>query len=1126
MIRPTTVLCWGLFLCGAVRAQAPLPWHTSAGGLAHPWTYTSFTEPAGLAGQFVFDLTFDFEGRLWVASASGLLSFDGLTWQRFTQNEGLPSNFVRSVLADDSGQIWVGTDQGLAVGDSRGFSLSSLQPAAENIRRLRRGPDGSIWICSDSWLHPDAPGGLAILGSGSIRSVRVPDDYVSDVRFLGEGIFLLAASGVYRRTPDGWTPMGNSIELGYPRDLALDEIGSPILSTDLGIYLFGGGIWHDASQGLPDASFHQFVRDNGGLVVVDRQSLELKRWDGRTWVPTASLGGHMRIPEAIAQAPDGARWFAASGLLARFGPSRSWVRHPGLSGRPVEDTAERLWFEASDAVFRLERGTWRRFLPGFRKVVSREQDVTWIWNDRELARVAASGEMERFSAASLGLPRGIRRFDTNSSGVVVAFGPDGLIVQAGSQWSQPESLALLGGIADLTLDEAGVIWIAEQADPTRSVRVLRIEGNQRAISRTPPVTSLTQSRFLVRSDPMLLAGDFGTVQYGDGLWSRVTDLPSRSIVGWYRLGSRQWVAHAADYGGSSGVSLYSDGPTVTHPLIPLRQTGHATTYGNTNELVALDVTGEGVVHRVRSPSPDVVWFLRRKNGDFWAGSESSAYHLAYSSERPETTISLQTRSLLEGDPLNLTVDSKIPWGAGRGKPHQFSWRLDDGPWSPFETTEALSLDARGLSQGQHLLEVRSRSVFGVEDSTPARASFRVVPTPWQERPWFWPLVLLVLGVTTVSSLVALASKREITKLNSALEDRVQRRTEALEETRTRLSAIVLASPAPILVVSGDAVVDVCNPAGGELLGRVTGDIVGRPLTSFVDPASASEILRIIGEVRAGTSVNDRLVSPRLKNGEQVHIALSAVSLSPDPSSDRVLLLGVEITARVNAQSELKKLSLELQRVQELERRRLAQDLHDDVGGSLTTLKMALLMDLHQDAPIEKPAIQERIGLVQDLMDRIRTVSLLLRPSTLDDFGLSAAVRTLVKQIDSVSSSDIHLMDGLDAETPLSEDLSTAAYRVIQESLTNVSRHAHAQSVQVTIWQEGDSLRLRVQDDGSGFDPTLLSGPLASSGLSGMKRRAEVLGGLLEIKTSSRGTVIDATLPMERSPAALPEDSAA
>ncbi|MFT4604275.1 MAG: signal transduction histidine kinase, partial [Rhodothermales bacterium] len=730
----------------------------------------------------------------------------------------------------------------------------------------------------------------------------------------------------------------------------------------------------------------------------------------------------------------------------------------------------------------------------------------------ELVRVAGSGDIERFSARSLGLPRGLQHFDTNSSGMVVAQGPDGLVVKTGMQWMQPVSLEIQD-VVDMMLDDTGVIWIAERAEPTESVRVLRIEGAQHTLSRAPPVTSVEQSRFLLHSDPLLLAGDFGLVSLVDGVWSQVPDLPSRRIRGWYQSGSRTWIGHSALYGGNSGVSLYSDEGVLTHALLDLRPAGQVSTYANTDDLVVLDTTGAGAVYRVRSPSENVAWFLRRTNGDYWAGSNTAAYHLPYSSERPETTMSLQTRSLLEGDTLNLAVDSQIPWGAGRGRPHQFSWRLDSGSWSLFETKESLSLPSEGLTQGQHLLEVRSRSVFGVEDATPARASFVVVATPLQERGWFWPLVLLVIGVTTVTSLVALGSKREITGLNNALAERVKSRTEALEETRTRLAAIVLASPAPILVVSGNAIVDVCNPAGGDLLGRVTGDIIGQPLTSFVDPASASDILGIISEVRAGASVNDRLVSPHLKGGEQVHIALSAVSLSPDPSSDQVLLLGVEITARVDAQTELKTLPLELQRVQELERRRLAQDLHDDVGGSLTTLKMALLMDLHQEAPIEKPAIQERIGLVQELMDRIRTVSLLLRPATLDDFGLSAAVRTLVNEIDSVSNSEIHLMDGLDAESELSEDLSTAAYRIIQESLTNVSRHASAENVQVTLWQDGSDLRLRVRDDGSGFEPTILTAPLKSAGLSGMRRRAEVLGGRLEIRTSQEGTVIDAVIPI-------------
>ncbi|MFT4606209.1 MAG: hypothetical protein ACI9W4_002957, partial [Rhodothermales bacterium] len=423
MIRLVQVLCCGLLVCGGVRAQAPLPWHTKAGELNHPWTYTSFTESAGLEGQFVFDITFDIDGRLWVASAEGLLAFDGLTWRRFTEEDGLPSRFVRSVLADDAGQIWAGTDKGLAIGDINGFSLNRLQPSAANIRRLRRAPDGSIWICSDSWLQPQAPGGLAILGKQSIRSVQVPEQYVADVHFLGEDVLLLTTSGVFLQTAGGWTPMGNSAELGYPRDVARDYRGVTILSTEQGTYEFVGGSWNEASTGLTFKRFRTFIRDGEDLFVVDLGTMVLKRWNGDSWIQSAGLGGAMKTVDVVAEAPDGARWFAAPGLLVRFGPSRSWITHEEVSGRPVEDTADRLWIEASDAVFRLEEGHWRRILEGRRTVVSREPDVAWIWNASELVRVAGSGDIERFSARSLGLPRGLQHFDTNSSGMVVAQGP-------------------------------------------------------------------------------------------------------------------------------------------------------------------------------------------------------------------------------------------------------------------------------------------------------------------------------------------------------------------------------------------------------------------------------------------------------------------------------------------------------------------------------------------------------------------------------------------------------------------------------------------------------------------------------------------------------------------------------
>jgi PAS domain S-box-containing protein len=220
-------------------------------------------------------------------------------------------------------------------------------------------------------------------------------------------------------------------------------------------------------------------------------------------------------------------------------------------------------------------------------------------------------------------------------------------------------------------------------------------------------------------------------------------------------------------------------------------------------------------------------------------------------------------------------------------------------------------------------------------------------------------------------------------------------------------------------------------------------------------------------------------------------------------------------ARIRQQNqELQALSRRLVEVQEAERRALALELHDELGQSLNSLKMAL--DLIAGLPPEEVPSQIAFGqdLAARLIDRVRRMSLELRPSMLDDLGLLAALNWLFKNFGEQGGLQVHFSSA-GMERRFSSLVEITAYRIIQEALTNVLRHAGSSEAEVTAWVDAQALHLQVSDYGGGFDPESTRQGHASSGLSGMRERARSAGGSLRIVSEpGEGVVVSALLPIE------------
>ncbi len=210
--------------------------------------------------------------------------------------------------------------------------------------------------------------------------------------------------------------------------------------------------------------------------------------------------------------------------------------------------------------------------------------------------------------------------------------------------------------------------------------------------------------------------------------------------------------------------------------------------------------------------------------------------------------------------------------------------------------------------------------------------------------------------------------------------------------------------------------------------------------------------------------------------------------------------------------ELRHLLSYLERAREDERAHVARELHDELGQELTALRYALALTRERFRH-DPHSIEKNLGELDLLLSRTVTTTrglvTELRPRVLDDLGLVAAAEWLVRRAEERAGLRCQLLASGQDEG-LDKDVAAVAFRILQESLTNVLRHADATSVQVTLTISGTELLLRVRDDGKGFSPT---GPIAGMGLCGMRERALSLGAHLHIVSASgAGTEISCRLP--------------
>jgi signal transduction histidine kinase len=239
-----------------------------------------------------------------------------------------------------------------------------------------------------------------------------------------------------------------------------------------------------------------------------------------------------------------------------------------------------------------------------------------------------------------------------------------------------------------------------------------------------------------------------------------------------------------------------------------------------------------------------------------------------------------------------------------------------------------------------------------------------------------------------------------------------------------------------------------------------------------------------------------------------------VAVERDRADARSALVAAEERARAHAE-----MLAHVIEAQEAERARVARDLHDQIGQALTSVLLGLKLvtdSLSREPPdiLDSRARADEVRtLVGDALKDVRELAYELRPTVLDDIGLVPAIRRLTNDLTARYGVAVDIeFGGLSDEHRFATEVETVVYRIVQEALTNVARHAHASRASVSFVLTGDCLRARVVDDGAGFN--VLPGPPRSLGLAGMTERAGLVGGTVNITSSlDAGTTVVLEVPL-------------
>lgn len=1138
----------------------------------------SYTTEDGLAPDRISRIKRDSRGFLWFCTGQGISRFDGYKFTPYTEDDGLPDRNVTHLLETSEGVYWVATlggglcrlnpipspktqahppldnprHSGFPSASDPRFVVYKLSddPRTQYVHYLIEDREGTIWCgtggglfriekANGQWTFTFVDIGLPVSRYGDIT-----------VSTLLEGkrgeLWIGAGSGLYRRYADG------RVERYTTRDgLPGDDVQSLVEDKE-------GQLWVGTTLGLC-----RIVFDGGGRAVVTQVYKEKEGLAGNTVT-------------SLLQSSDGKLWIGTHGGLSVLYSADKEERRVfaykaahGISGIDINTLAEdrdgNLWIGSESGAMRLARHGLITYdeKDGFKdtKIGSVVEDTSG-----QIYAIDSKGFINRFDgnrfiSVKPGMPAGIAF--PGVGWYQISF-QDHL-----GKWWVPTLSGLcrfprvpeLESIASMRPE---VIYTTKDGmngnevfrvfeDSRRDIWVSTMDGPRSVLSRWERATETfhrySPSDGIPEAGPTAFGEDrsgniwigFFTgnlVRYAAGRFSPVTQadgLPAGMIRGLYSDSKgRLWIAT-----GNGGLARVDD-PDANK----LRFVTYTTATGlssNQVNCITEDRLGRIYVGTARGidridPGTDriahysvadglanifVYVAFRDRQGSLWFGTHQGLSRITPEpqSNPPGPLPAVLIRGLRIAGfayPISDLGETDIPhlelnasqnqieidffsFNFSPGLALRYQYRLEgsDQDWKPL--TDQRTVNYANLAPGTYRFLVRAVSAYGTVSQSPATMDFTILPPLWQQW-WFLTLAAILIAVMIF-----------------AFERYRASRVKVIKESEDRFRTLAETASDAIITIDEDSTIIFVNPAAESVFGYTVAEMMGSNLTMLMP-----EYLRHLHQAGFNKYIEtgkrhlswEAIELPGLhKSGREIPLEISFGEFT---RNERHFFTGVarDITERKRAEEAL--IRSREERLIEIEqvRRRIATDLHDDIGSSLTQISILSevarreLRDQSSQRPLSMIASASR-----ELVDSMSDIVWAINPQKDHLSDLIKRMRLFASDIFTARNIKFRFnAPGHDQDIRMGANIRREVFLIFKESVNNLVRHSGCTEAEIEFRVENDQLALRVSDNGSGFD---LSRQSEGHGMVSMRERARHMGGDFEVESGKgRGTIVNLKLPLQ------------
>jgi signal transduction histidine kinase/ligand-binding sensor domain-containing protein len=1153
-----------------------LPNFSQAGHLPTK-SYTTFD---GLANDSVNKIVRDSRGFLWFCTGEGLSRFDGFEFKNYTQNEGLPHRNINDFLETKDGDLLLATTGGLAVFNPSGAAYhwniltSKLEqtsdvppmfrtfltpnpndePKRRSILNLAQSQSGKIFAGTGAALFQLEKTGDEWIFHRIESELFSENTVFASLQFDSAGyLWLLTSSGIYRMSPEGvfvnvGGDGGSSILLDNRGQIWVGGSG-----TDSGLRVF------TISADGQTAQLKRTYRKADGLPVENSMAEMRQTSDGRIlilvgetlceFLPDAAenelkfrviaRGGF----QALAEDGGGSLWLGTAEEGAWKISPTGFVKFDASDGIPPADISSLLTNFAGELFFTNNKQQVSHFAGGKFESVTPFGLKTRSWGSGQLDFQAADGDWWITSTAGLRLYQKPANF--------AALGN----IQPTKIYTTADGLQS-NEVSNLFEDSSGDVWITTI---NSGISLQRRERETGKIIRFSADDALPQSNgavaFAEDAEGNIWIGFYfgGLARYKNGkfrFFNTEDGIPVGSVKNIYADKSgRLWIASA-----SRGV-FRADNPTGDNPKFINISTAEGLSSNQANCVTEDDFgqiyigTGRGV-NRLNPASGNIKLYTqtdglpgsvvslcrRDASGALWFVSRNSLVKFIPQIENPLNAPPIFIGGIsVNGAPrkiselgaekienLSFSADQKqikidfFALGFGAGDRLHYQYKLGRQDWSAPDEQKSVTFN---LESGDYQFAVRAVNADGVLSENPAVVSFTIAP-PFYRRWWF-----LLLAALLFSGIILAVERARTARLRG-----LKNAFGKLSVSEQRFRRMIEQSSLGFVIFAPDGRLISVNPAY-EKFWNVTFNQIKDWRMLEDEQLVKSGVVEKLRRVFAGENIS----IPPVPYDPQENSAGVAVGAADEPrwiqsfaypvkseSGEllEVIMVMEDVTDRKKSEAKLQNVREERLRELEQVRRRIAADLHDDIGSSLTQISIFSEV-LQQRVDKADERVLEPLEFIasssRELVDAMSDIVWAINPQK--DFlsELSGKMRRFASDVFTARNIEFTYAAAPIADIALGANLRREVFLIFKESVNNIVKHAACNAVEIELNIENSEIFLCLRDNGKGFETTHQNG---GHGLVSMNARANDLGGTLEIASGkASGTIITLIVPLQSEPEA-------